>query len=160
MDIHSLSLRNVFNEVQNLLRCTLVGRMEVNYFRKHPEPQSIVGYVVHLLSLPRKSSVNKQNDIYPCLAHKQHTLFGAMTQLSDYKDRIESLRVDLLDLQGATQDVQSRTGPVRFFSWKFPGQDSCNLDMVALLEQYDYVDGEDEFNQQSHTMLLELMIDR
>lgn len=83
-----------------------------------------------------------------------------MIQLSGYKDRIESLRVDLLDLQGATQDVLSRTGPVHCCSWKFPGQDSCDLDMVALLEQYDYVDGEDEFNQQCHTMLLELMIDR
>lgn len=83
-----------------------------------------------------------------------------MTQLSGYKDRIESIREDLLDLQGVTQDVQSRTGPVRFSSWKFPYQDSCNLDIVALLEQYDYVDGEDDFNQQSHTMLLELMIDR
>lgn len=83
-----------------------------------------------------------------------------MTQFLAYQDRIESLQRELIDLQGATQDVFSRTGPVQFSSWKFPDQLSCNLDMVALLEQYDYVDGEDEFNQQAHTMLLELMIDR
>lgn len=46
MEINSPSLRNVFNELQDLLRCTLVGRMEVNYFRKHPEKQSSMGYVV------------------------------------------------------------------------------------------------------------------
>lgn len=83
-----------------------------------------------------------------------------MTQYLAYQDRIESLQRELIDLQGVTQDVFSRTGPVQFSSWKFPGQLSCNLDMVALLEEYDYVDGEDEFNQQAHTMLLELMIDR
>lgn len=87
-------------------------------------------------------------------------ILTVMTQFLAYQDRIESLQRELIDLQGATQDVFSRTGPVYFSSWKFPDQLSCNLDMVALLEQYDYVDGEDEFNQQSHTMLLELVIDR
>lgn len=83
-----------------------------------------------------------------------------MSQFLAYQDRIESLQRELIDLQGASQDVFSRIGPVQFSSWKFPDQLSCDLDMVALLEQYDYVDGEDEFNQQAHTMLLELMIDR
>lgn len=47
MEIHAIRLPNLFDEVQNLLRRSLVDRMEVNYFRKHPGKQSIVGYVVH-----------------------------------------------------------------------------------------------------------------
>lgn len=83
-----------------------------------------------------------------------------MSQFLGRQDCIESLRRDLVDLQGATLDVFSRTGPVRFTSWKFPDKLSCNLDMVALLEEYDFVDGEDAFNQHSHIVLLELVIDR
>ncbi|XP_051277981.1 coiled-coil domain-containing protein 157 [Dicentrarchus labrax] len=83
-----------------------------------------------------------------------------MSQFLGRQDCIESLRKDLVDLQGATLDVFSRTGPVRFSSWKFPDKLSCNLDMVVLLEQYDFVDGEDAFNQHSHIVLLELVIDR
>ncbi|XP_029998352.1 coiled-coil domain-containing protein 157 isoform X2 [Sphaeramia orbicularis] len=83
-----------------------------------------------------------------------------MTQFLGRQDCIESLRKDLVDLQGAILDVFSRTGPVRFSSWKFPDKLSCNLDMVALLDQYDFVDGEDAFNQHSHIVLLELVIDR
>ncbi|XP_022612688.1 coiled-coil domain-containing protein 157 [Seriola dumerili] len=83
-----------------------------------------------------------------------------MSELLGRQDCIESLRKDLVDLQGAILDVFSRTGPVRFPSWKFPDKLSCNLDMVALLGQYDFVDGEDAFNQHSHIVLLELMIDR
>ncbi|XP_040010525.1 coiled-coil domain-containing protein 157 isoform X2 [Xiphias gladius] len=83
-----------------------------------------------------------------------------MSQFLGRQDCIESLRKDLVDLQGAILDVFSRTGPVRFPSWKFPDKLSCNLDMVALLEQYDFVDGEDAFNQHSHIVLLELVIDR
>ncbi|KAM3611608.1 uncharacterized protein V6R79_021285 [Siganus canaliculatus] len=83
-----------------------------------------------------------------------------MSQFLGREDSIESLRRDLVDLQGATLDVFSRTGPVRFTSWKFPDKLSCNLDMFALLEQYDFVDGEDELNQHSHIVLLELVIDR
>lgn len=83
-----------------------------------------------------------------------------MTQFLGRQDCIESLRKDLVDLQGAILDVFSRTGPVRFSSWKFPDKLSCNLDMVALLEQYDFINGEDAFNQHSHIVLLELVIDR
>ncbi|XP_038559030.1 coiled-coil domain-containing protein 157 [Micropterus salmoides] len=83
-----------------------------------------------------------------------------MSQFLGRQDCIESLRKDLVDLQGAILDVFSRTGPGRFTSWKFPDKLSCNLDMVALLEQYDFVDGEDAFNQHSHIVLLELVIDR
>uniref|UniRef100_A0A4W5PF02 Coiled-coil domain containing 157 n=1 Tax=Hucho hucho TaxID=62062 RepID=A0A4W5PF02_9TELE len=83
-----------------------------------------------------------------------------MTHLLGRQDCVESLRRDLIDLQGAVLDVFSRTGPVRFPSWKFPDKLSCNLDLVSLLEQYDFVDGEEEFNQHSHIVLLELVIDR
>ncbi|XP_047447040.1 coiled-coil domain-containing protein 157 isoform X2 [Mugil cephalus] len=83
-----------------------------------------------------------------------------MSELLGRQDCIDSLRKDLVDLQGAILDVLSRTGPVRFSSWKFPDKLSCNLDMVALLEQYDFMDGEDAFNQHSHIVLLELLIDR
>ncbi|KAK7933854.1 hypothetical protein WMY93_004750 [Mugilogobius chulae] len=83
-----------------------------------------------------------------------------MTDFLGRQDCIESLRKDLVDLQGAILDVFSRTGPVRFSSWKFPDKLSCNLDMVALLSQYDFIDGEGTFNQHSHVVLLELVIDR
>ncbi|KAK9970365.1 hypothetical protein ABG768_026313 [Culter alburnus] len=83
-----------------------------------------------------------------------------MTHLLGRQDCIDSLRRDLIDLQGAVLDVFSKTGPVRFQSWKFPDKLSCNLDLVSLLEEYDYVDGEEEFSQHSHIVLLELLIDR
>ncbi|XP_029916515.1 coiled-coil domain-containing protein 157 [Myripristis murdjan] len=83
-----------------------------------------------------------------------------MSQLLGRQDCAESLRKDLVDLQAAVVDVFSRTGPVRVPSWKFPDKLSCNLDLVSLLEQYDFVDGEDEYNQHSHIVLLELVIDR
>ncbi|XP_030646711.1 coiled-coil domain-containing protein 157-like [Chanos chanos] len=83
-----------------------------------------------------------------------------MAYLLGRQDCIDSLRRDLTDLQGTVLDVFSRTGPVRFASWKFPDKLSCNLDLVYLLEQYDYVDGEEDFSQHAHIVLLELVIDR
>ncbi|XP_031704912.1 coiled-coil domain-containing protein 157 [Anarrhichthys ocellatus] len=83
-----------------------------------------------------------------------------MSQFLGRQDCIESLRRDVVDLQGAILDVFSRTGPVRFSSWKFPDKLSCHLDMGTLLERYDFVDGKDTFNQHSHIVLLELVIDR
>ncbi|GAA6065222.1 coiled-coil domain-containing protein 157-like isoform X1 [Tachysurus ichikawai] len=83
-----------------------------------------------------------------------------MSHLLGAQDCVEYLRRDVIDLQGALVDVFSRTGPVRFRSWKFPDKESCDLDLVQLLEQYDYVEGEKEFNEHSHTVLLELVIDR
>ncbi|XP_075773119.1 coiled-coil domain-containing protein 157 isoform X2 [Pelodiscus sinensis] len=73
---------------------------------------------------------------------------------------MESLRKDLTDLQGAIVDVFSRAGAARYPSWKFPNKVSCELDLVALLEQYDYVENDPEFTQHSHVVLLELVIDR
>ncbi|KAK2898868.1 hypothetical protein Q8A67_010286 [Cirrhinus molitorella] len=83
-----------------------------------------------------------------------------MAHLLGRQDCIDSLRRDLIDLQGAVLDVFSKTGPVRFPSWKFPDKLSCNLDLVSLLEEYDYVDGDEEFSQHSHIVLQELLIDR
>ncbi|KAJ7994131.1 hypothetical protein DPEC_G00262730 [Dallia pectoralis] len=83
-----------------------------------------------------------------------------MTHLLGRQDCVESLRRDLIDLQGTVVDIFSRTGPVRFPSWKFPDKLSCNLDLVSLLDQYDYVDGEEDFNQHAHLVLMELVIDR
>jgi len=76
------------------------------------------------------------------------------------RDCVESLREDLIDLQGAVLEVFSRTGPVRCPSWKFPDKLSCNLDLVPLLQQYEHVEGDEEFNQHSHIVLLELVVDR
>ncbi|XP_037734242.1 coiled-coil domain-containing protein 157 isoform X1 [Chelonia mydas] len=73
---------------------------------------------------------------------------------------MESLRKDITDLQGTIIDVFSRAGAVRYPSWKFPNKVSCDLDLVALLEHYDYVENDPEFTQHSHVMLLELVIDR
>uniref|UniRef100_A0AAQ4PWM8 Coiled-coil domain containing 157 n=2 Tax=Gasterosteus aculeatus aculeatus TaxID=481459 RepID=A0AAQ4PWM8_GASAC len=96
----------------------------------------------------------------PSVSCRNKNTLSDMSQFLGRQDCIESIRKDVVDLQGAILDVFSRTGPVRFSSWKFPDKLSCNLDMVALLEQYDFVDGEDEFNQHSHIVLLELVIDR
>ncbi|XP_055479928.1 coiled-coil domain-containing protein 157 isoform X3 [Psammomys obesus] len=73
---------------------------------------------------------------------------------------MDSLRKDLTDLQGTIVDVFSRSGPVRFPSWKFPDRVACDLDMVSLLEHYDHVPDDPEFTQLSHAVLLELVIDR
>nr|XP_025963935.1 coiled-coil domain-containing protein 157-like [Dromaius novaehollandiae] len=73
---------------------------------------------------------------------------------------MDSLRADITDLQGAIADVSSRAGAVRYPSWKFPDKVSCELDLVELLERYDYVENDLEFTQHSHVVLLELVIDR
>ncbi|KAM9330797.1 coiled-coil domain-containing protein 157 [Gastrophryne carolinensis] len=73
---------------------------------------------------------------------------------------MESLRKDITDLQGTVIDVFSRVGAVRIPSWKFPDKMSCDLDLVQLLDRYDYVEDDPEFTQVSHMVLLELVIDR
>ncbi|XP_069475409.1 coiled-coil domain-containing protein 157 isoform X2 [Ambystoma mexicanum] len=73
---------------------------------------------------------------------------------------MESLRKDITDVQGAIIDVFSRVGALRYPSWKFPDKVSCDLDLVTLLERYDHVEGDPEFTQHSHVVLLELVIDR
>ncbi|NXS96894.1 CC157 protein, partial [Jacana jacana] len=83
-----------------------------------------------------------------------------MAHLLGHPGCMESLRADLRDLQAAIADVSSRVGAVRFPSWKFPDKVSCELDLGALLERYDYTESDPEFTQHSHIVLLELMIDR
>lgn len=83
-----------------------------------------------------------------------------MNSLLGRRDSIKNLRKDIVDIQKAILDVLSRTGAVCASSWKFPDKLSCHLDIVALLEEYDFVEGEDDYNQHSHVVLLELMIDR
>ncbi|XP_066834943.1 coiled-coil domain-containing protein 157 isoform X4 [Anser cygnoides] len=83
-----------------------------------------------------------------------------MAHLLGHPGCMASLRADLRDLQGAIADVASRAGPARFPSWKFPDKVSCELDLAALLEQYGYAEGDPEFSQHAHVVLLELVIDR
>ncbi|NXJ15283.1 CC157 protein, partial [Odontophorus gujanensis] len=83
-----------------------------------------------------------------------------MAHLLGHPGCMASLQADLRDLQGAIADVTSRTGPARFPSWKFPNKVSCELDLVALLERYSHAEGDPEFSQHAHVVLLELVIDR
>ncbi|NWU01988.1 CC157 protein, partial [Urocynchramus pylzowi] len=83
-----------------------------------------------------------------------------MAHLLGHRGCMESLRADLRDLQAAIADVCSRAGAVRFPSWKFPDKVSCELDMAVLLQRYRHSDGEPEFSQHAHVVLLELLIDR
>ncbi|XP_044144451.1 coiled-coil domain-containing protein 157 [Bufo gargarizans] len=73
---------------------------------------------------------------------------------------MEGLRKDITDLQGTLIDVFSRVGAVRFPSWKFPDKMSCDLDLVQLLDRYDFVEDDPDYTQLSHMVLLELVIDR
>ncbi|NWU93732.1 CC157 protein, partial [Upupa epops] len=83
-----------------------------------------------------------------------------MAHLLGHPGCIENLRADLRDLQAAITDVASRTGLPLFRSWKFPEKVSKDLDMKALLELYSYNQDEPQFNQHSHVVLLELLVDR
>ncbi|XP_069820233.1 coiled-coil domain-containing protein 157 isoform X2 [Dendropsophus ebraccatus] len=83
-----------------------------------------------------------------------------MTCLLGDRTCMESLRKDITDLQGILIDVFSRVGAVRFPSWKFPDKISCDLDLVQLLDRYDYVEDDSDYTQLSHMVLLELVIDR
>ncbi|XP_072207285.1 coiled-coil domain-containing protein 157 isoform X1 [Excalfactoria chinensis] len=83
-----------------------------------------------------------------------------MAHLLGHPGCMASLQADLRDLQGAITDVTSRTGPARFPSWKFPNKVSCELDLLALLERYSHAEGDPEFSQHAHVVLLELVIDR
>ncbi|XP_069789498.1 coiled-coil domain-containing protein 157 isoform X2 [Narcine bancroftii] len=73
---------------------------------------------------------------------------------------LDGLRKDVTDLQGIIIDVFSRVGAVRYPSWKFPDKTSCDLDLVSLLDRFDYMEDDAEFTQHSHVVLFELVIDR
>ncbi|XP_070619233.1 coiled-coil domain-containing protein 157 isoform X2 [Erythrolamprus reginae] len=83
-----------------------------------------------------------------------------MVTLLVNRNCMESLRKDITDLQGTVVSVFSHAGAVRFPSWKFPDKVSCDLDLVALMGQYDFMENDPEFTQHSHVVLLELVIDR
>ncbi|XP_043924208.1 coiled-coil domain-containing protein 157 [Protopterus annectens] len=83
-----------------------------------------------------------------------------MAHLLGNQDCMDSLRKDITDLQAAIIDAFSRVGAVRYPSWKFPDKISCDLDLVMLLEQYDFVEEDPEFTQHSHIVLFEIVIDR
>ncbi|NXG60171.1 CC157 protein, partial [Hemiprocne comata] len=83
-----------------------------------------------------------------------------MAHLLGHPGCMDSLRADLRDLQTAITDVSSQAGAMHFPSWKFPDKVSCELDLVVLLERYQYTENDPEFTQHSHVVLLELVIDR
>ncbi|NWH72752.1 CC157 protein, partial [Piaya cayana] len=83
-----------------------------------------------------------------------------MAHLLGHPGCMQSLRADLRDLQAAIDDISSRAGTARYPSWKFPNEVSCELDLAALLERYDYDQNNPEFSQYSHMVLLELVVDR
>ncbi|XP_055511805.1 coiled-coil domain-containing protein 157 isoform X1 [Leucoraja erinacea] len=83
-----------------------------------------------------------------------------MTLLLGNQNCLDGLRKDVTDLQGIIVDVFSRVGAVRYPSWKFPDKTSCDLDLVTLLERFDYMEDDPEFTQHSHVVLFELVIDR
>ncbi|XP_072103612.1 coiled-coil domain-containing protein 157-like isoform X1 [Mobula birostris] len=83
-----------------------------------------------------------------------------MTLLLGSQNCLDGLRKDVTDLQGVIVDVFSRVGAVRYPSWKFPDKTSCDLDLVTLLERFDYMEDDPEFTQHSHVVLFELVIDR
>ncbi|NXO02939.1 CC157 protein, partial [Rhinopomastus cyanomelas] len=83
-----------------------------------------------------------------------------MAHLLGHPRCIQSLQADLRDLQAAIADVASHTGAALFHSWKFPDKVSWELDMEALLQLYSYTQDEPQFNQHSHVVLLELLVDR
>ncbi|XP_042300208.1 coiled-coil domain-containing protein 157-like isoform X2 [Sceloporus undulatus] len=76
------------------------------------------------------------------------------------RERMESLQEDIIDLQGMVVTVFSQAGAVRFPSWKFPDKASCDLDLVPLLDHYDFAEDDPELTTCSHIVLLELIIDR
>ncbi|XP_059511007.1 coiled-coil domain-containing protein 157 isoform X2 [Stegostoma tigrinum] len=83
-----------------------------------------------------------------------------MTLLLGNQNCLDGLRKDVTDVQGIIIDVFSRVGAVRYPSWKFPDKTSCDLDLVTLLNRFDYVEDDPEFTQHSHIVLFELVIDR
>lgn len=72
---------------------------------------------------------------------------------------LDSLTRDVMDIHSTAVDVMSRTGPVRFPSWKYPDKLSCELDISELLELYCYSQ-DDDHCKLSHIILFELVIDR
>ena len=84
----------------------------------------------------------------------------SMAHLLGSKYCIESLRNDVTDLQATVVDVFSRAGPVNHPSWKYPDKISSDVNIVELLDIYNYNEEEEEECQVAHIVLLELIVDR
>lgn len=72
---------------------------------------------------------------------------------------IESLQIDLRDIQETIDDIIVRTGNIKFFSWKYPDKYANELKIDELLDRYKHSQDEVD-NQVAHYSLLELIIDR
>ncbi|CAF3826870.1 unnamed protein product [Rotaria sordida] len=82
-----------------------------------------------------------------------------MAHLLGSKVCIDSLRVDINDLQNVIYDIIGKTGSLKCHSWKYPDKLATDVDMNELLERYQY--GKNDLdNQVSHVILFEIIIDR
>ncbi|CAF2770061.1 unnamed protein product [Rotaria sp. Silwood2] len=82
-----------------------------------------------------------------------------MAHLLGSKACIDSLRVDIDDLQNVIQDIIGKTGSIKCHSWKFPDKIATDIDINELLQRYQYGKNEVD-NQVSHIVLFEIIIDR
>merc|ERR1712226_393679 len=85
-----------------------------------------------------------------------------MAHLLGSKSCIQSLRQDVLDLHTTISETVSQSGievaTVR--SWKYPDQLAKDLNILELLNDYQYDPEEVEDNQVTHIVLYEIVIDR
>ncbi|CAF0967377.1 unnamed protein product, partial [Rotaria sordida] len=82
-----------------------------------------------------------------------------MAHLLGSKACIDSLRVDVDDLQNVIEDIIGKTGSIKCHSWKFPDKIATDIDINELLQRYQYGKNEVD-NQVSHIVLFEIIIDR
>ncbi|CAF1299404.1 unnamed protein product [Adineta ricciae] len=82
-----------------------------------------------------------------------------MAHLLGSKACIDSLRVDIDDLQSVVYDIVGKTGSIKCHSWKFPDKIATDVDIKELLQRYQHGKNEVD-NQVSHIVLFELIIDR
>ncbi|CAF1393627.1 unnamed protein product [Adineta ricciae] len=82
-----------------------------------------------------------------------------MAHLLGSKACIESLHVDIDDLQNVVYDIICKTGSIKCHSWKFPDKLATDVNIKELLERYRYGKNEVD-NQVSHIILFEIIIDR
>ncbi|UJR36580.1 hypothetical protein I4U23_029299 [Adineta vaga] len=82
-----------------------------------------------------------------------------MAHLLGSKTCIDSLRVDIDDLQNVVHDIVGKTGSIKCHSWKFPDKIATDIDIKELLQRYQHGKHEVD-NQVSHIVLFEIIIDR
>ncbi|CAM2705980.1 unnamed protein product [Rotaria socialis] len=82
-----------------------------------------------------------------------------MAHLLGSKACIDSLRVDIGDLESVIHDIVGKTGSIKCHSWKFPDKIATDVDINELLQRYQHGKHEVD-NQVSHIVLFELIIDR